>query len=109
MSDEKRNIQMNRSCPCWHLYVVRAEDQSLYAGISTDVQRRFQEHVAQGRQTAKYLLAHRPKFLAFSHPVGNRSLALRVEHSFKRLSKKEKEEIVNSQELIFDQKSGIIL
>lgn len=109
MSDEVKKMRRNRSGPCWHLYVIRTDDRSLYAGISTDVRRRFKEHVAQGRKTAKYLLAHRPEYLAFSHPVGNRSLALKVEHSFKRLSKKEKEEIVDSQKMIFDRESGMIL
>jgi predicted GIY-YIG superfamily endonuclease len=29
----------------WHLYVIRTVDGCLYAGIATDVRRRFQEHV----------------------------------------------------------------
>ena len=100
---------MNRPCPCWHLYIVRTDDQSMYAGISTDVQRRFKEHLDQGRKTAKYLLAHKPESLAFSFPVGDRSLALKVEYHFKRLSKQEKERVVDSQELVFDSASGRII
>lgn len=92
----------------WYLYIVRTVDQLMYAGISTDVQRRFKEHIAQGRKTAKYLLAHKPQSLAFSHPVGDRALALKVEYHFKRLSKKEKERVVDSQQLVFDRDSGKI-
>jgi putative endonuclease len=92
----------------WHLYVVRTVDNSMYAGISTNVQRRFKEHLAQGRKTAKYLLAHKPQSLVFSQAVGDRALALKVEYHFKRLSKKEKELIVVSQQLIYDQESGRI-
>jgi putative endonuclease len=99
---------VNKPCHCWHLYIVRADDQSMYAGISTDVQRRFKEHVAQGRKTAKYLLAHKPHSLAFSFPIGDRALALKVEYHFKRLSKKEKEMVLNSQLLVFDGDSGKI-
>jgi putative endonuclease len=100
---------VNKSCPSWHLYIVRADDQSVYAGISTDVQRRFREHQAQGRKTAKYLLAHKPQRLVFSCLIGDRSLALKVEYHFKRLSKSEKERIVDAQQLVFDNESGSIL
>ena len=30
----------------WHLYLLRCRDGSLYAGIATDVDRRFREHLA---------------------------------------------------------------
>ena len=100
------------NCPdhsgLWHLYIVRTIDNFLYAGISTDVQRRFKEHLAQGRKTAKYLFAHKPQSLAFSLPVGDRALASKVEYYFKQLSKKEKENIVASQKLVFDTETGII-
>ena len=93
---------------CWHLYIVRTTDHSLYAGISTDVQRRFREHLAQGRKTARYLLAHKPQELAFSLAIGDRALALKVEYHFKRLSKGEKERIVDSGHLIYDRDTGRI-
>lgn len=109
LNGESKKAFMKRSpCSCWHLYVIRTDNQSLYAGISIDVQRRFREHVAQGRKTAKYLLAHKPRCLVFLYPVGSRSLALKVERCFKKMPKIEKEKIVDSQELIFNQETGMI-
>jgi putative endonuclease len=93
---------------CWYLYIVRTVDNFMYAGISTDVPRRFREHLAQGRKTAKYLLAHKPQSLAFSQALGDRPLALKVEYHFKELSKKDKDRIVDAQQLIFDRDSGRI-
>jgi putative endonuclease len=93
---------------CWYLYIVRTVDNSMYAGISTDVSRRFREHCAQGKKTAKYLLAHKPVSLAFSQALGNRSLALKVEFHFKMLLKKDKDKIIDAQQLIFDRDSGLI-
>ena len=93
---------------CWYLYLVKTVDNSMYAGISTDVDRRFREHCAQGRKTAKYLLAHKPLSLAFSQALGDRSLALKVEYQFKLLSKKDKDRIVDAQQLIFELDSGRI-
>jgi putative endonuclease len=93
---------------CWYLYIIRTVDNSLYAGISTDVLRRYREHCAQGRKTAKYLFAHKPLSLVFSQALGDRSLALKVEYHFKELSKKEKDRIVDAQELILEEESGHI-
>jgi putative endonuclease len=93
---------------CWYLYIVKTVDGSMYAGISTDVLRRFREHLAQGKKTAKYLLAHKPVSLAFSQALGDRSLALKVEYHFKELSKKDKDRIVDAQNLIFEPDSGRI-
>ena len=96
-------------CPArWHLYVIRTLDGFLYSGISTNVPRRFKEHLSQGSRTAKYLMAHKPGRLAFSMVIGDKSLALRVEYSFKRLAKKEKERIVKAKRLVFDKESGRI-
>jgi putative endonuclease len=93
----------------WHLYVVRTVDDSLYAGITTDVQRRFREHAAQGPRTAGYLRAHKAQALAFSIPVGGKALALKVEYHFKRLAKRDKERIVREKHLGYDKGSGRIL
>lgn len=94
---------------CWHLYVVRTIDGSLYTGIATDVARRFKEHQAQGKKAAGYLRAHKPREVVFSMPVGGRGLALKVEHHFKGLSKAAKERIVRSGRLAFDGESGRIV
>jgi putative endonuclease len=105
-------LPFHRSCRCaladWHLYVVRTLDHCLYTGISIDVPRRVREHMVQGRKTAKYLLAHKPKDLAFSWAVGEKSLALKVEYHFKRLSRPEKERILDAGRLRFERGSGRI-
>ena len=59
---------------CWYLYVIRTVDGSLYTGISTDVARRFREHLVQGRKTARYLRARKPLHVAFSQAIGDLSL-----------------------------------
>lgn len=110
IAKKRRNnlVHKERPSTCWSFYIIRTDDGSLYAGITTDVQRRYCEHVSQGRKSAKYLLAHKPQCLIMSQSIGSRSLALKVEHCFKRLSKRDKESIVISQVLPFDQKTGTI-
>ena len=72
----------------WQLYLLRCRDGSLYAGISTDVERRFREHTA-GRG-AKYTRAHPPKCVLGSRAYPDRASASRAEHALKRQSKARK-------------------
>lgn len=93
----------------WHVYLIRTVDDRLYAGVTTDVARRYREHVAQGGRAAKYLLAHRPAELAFSQEIGERSPALRVEYRLRRLSRRCKERIIEQGVLAFDPGTGRIV
>ncbi|MRR49805.1 MAG: GIY-YIG nuclease family protein [Rhodocyclaceae bacterium] len=72
----------------WHVYLIECVDGSLYTGISTDVERRFQEHLAG--KGARYTRSHKPLRVVASRPVGNRSEALSVELAIKRLPKQKK-------------------
>jgi putative endonuclease len=99
----------NSSGVVWHLYVIRTASGSLYAGVATNVRRRYQEHVSGGPKAAKYLRANPPKELVLSRRVGIRPLALKVEHRFKQLPKRRKEAVVRAGRLLFDRVSGEIL
>lgn len=78
----------------WSLYLVRCGDDSLYAGITTDVARRFREHSEGGPKSAKYLRGRGPLELVYQKHVGSHSDALQAERRMKRLSKVAKEKIV---------------
>jgi len=81
----------------WHLYLVRCRDGSLYAGITTDVARRFTEHQENNGAGAKYLRGRGPLTLVFQKKLGSRSLALGVESKVKKLSKARKEELIRTK------------
>ena len=74
--------------PIWHLYLVECADGSLYAGIATDVERRFAEHAAG--KGARYTRSHKPLRVVASRAVGSRSDALKAEIALKRLPKERK-------------------
>ncbi|MFC1591297.1 GIY-YIG nuclease family protein [Thermodesulfobacteriota bacterium] len=74
--------------------MVRCRDNTLYAGVATDVARRFSEHCAQGVKCAKYLKGRGPLKLVYRLEAGSRSAALRIEHSIKKLGKAGKESLV---------------
>ncbi|AKL14985.1 TPA: GIY-YIG nuclease family protein [Kluyvera intermedia] len=76
----------------WSLYLIRTADNRLYTGITTDVARRFMQH--QSGKGAKALRGKGELILVFSAPVGERSLALRMEYRIKQLTKRQKERLV---------------
>lgn len=84
----------------WHLYMIRCRDHSLYTGITTDVEGRFEQHQSQGARCAKYLRGKGPLTLAFSQAVGDRSAASRAEYYVKLLTKAEKEALVAGECLL---------
>jgi putative endonuclease len=83
---------MNDVMTLWSLYLIRTADNRLYTGITTDVARRFMQH--QSGKGAKALRGKGELILAFSAPVGERSLALRMEYRIKQLTKRQKERLV---------------
>jgi len=78
----------------WFVYIVRCADDTLYTGITTDVERRFCEHAAQGRLCAKYLRGRAPLELVFSQPADDRAAASRLEAALKKLAKTDKERLI---------------
>lgn len=81
----------------WHLYMIRSADDSLYTGISTDVQRRLLEHKSESAGAPRGAKALRGKHsleVVYQTRVGNRSEASKLEYRVKQLSKKEKEALV---------------
>ncbi|MDQ6986680.1 MAG: GIY-YIG nuclease family protein [Mariprofundaceae bacterium] len=76
----------------WFLYLVRCRDNTLYTGISTDVERRFAEHKAG--KGAKYLRGKGSLELVYQQEIGRHSDALKAELHIKKLSKTAKERMI---------------
>jgi putative endonuclease len=81
----------------WFLYIVRAADNTLYTGITTNVARRFSEHEKGGPQAAKYLRHRQPLMLCYHTPIGDRAQALRAEYRVKKLKRQAKEALICEQ------------
>lgn len=78
----------------WYLYVLRCSDQSLYTGVTTDLDRRLKEH-NETKRGAKYTRTRRPVELVWTKEYKSRSEAQKAEYSFKKLFHKEKWEVIN--------------
>lgn len=84
----------------YFIYVIRCSDNSLYTGITTDVKRRFNEHVKDEKLGAKYTRFHKPVSVEIVWECKSRGDALRLEYAFKHLKKSIKEKIVSNPEYI---------
>ena len=78
----------------WSVYMLRCRDDSLYTGITTDLDRRLAEHRGNDGRGARYLRGRGPVSVVLSGEVGGRGLALKVESRIKRLSRQDKEHLV---------------
>jgi len=78
----------------WQVYIIRCSDDSLYTGISNDVERRWQAHVDQ--RGAKYFRGRKPVAIVYLEGVRDRSAASRREAAIKRLRRPDKERLIGS-------------
>ena len=78
----------------YSLYIVRCADGSLYTGIARNVAERIAAH-EHGTRGAKYLRGRTPLKLVFQQVVGSRSVAQRLEHRVKQLTRADKLDLVS--------------
>ncbi len=81
----------------WYLYVVWCNDDSLYTGVTTDLKRRVEEHNTSSKG-AKYTKTRRPVRLMYSLEFEDRSSAQKAECKFKKLSRKQKLNIIQKND-----------
>ena len=83
----------------WAVYIVRCANETLYTGITTDVDRRIGEHNGSHDGGARYTRARRPVTLVYVEILKSRSEAAKREFEIKRLSREEKEELISASPL----------
>lgn len=86
----------------FYVYVIRCEDNSLYTGYTTDVERRINEHSKRDKKGAKYTKSHKLKSVEMIWECESKSVAMSLEYFFKALKKAQKEDIIKNPEIIFD-------
>jgi len=77
----------------YYLYILKCADETLYTGITTDLERRVGEH-NDTKLGAKYTASRQPVKLVYSKNFKNRSLASKAEAQIKKLKKAEKLELI---------------
>jgi len=80
----------------WSLYIIEASDASLYTGITTDVERRFDEHL-NGPGGAKFFNGRDPVRVVYREDGHTRSSASRREMEIKQMTRLQKVNLVASR------------
>jgi len=79
----------------YFVYMVRCADDTLYTGITTDLERRTQEHNGPDKG-AKYTRVRQPVTLVYHEAHPDRSTASKREyHIKKQMSRAEKLQLIN--------------
>lgn len=83
----------------YYTYMLRCEDNSIYTGITVDIERRMEEHYTKNEKCAKYTLTHSAKKLEALWQSDDRALASKLEYYIKRLTKKQKETLITDNNI----------
>ena len=76
----------------WGVYILRCGDGTYYTGSTDCLSRRFQAH--NSGKGAKYTRGRGPLQVVFWESCQNHSEALKREYQIKKLSRKEKEDLI---------------
>ena len=81
----------------WHVYLVRCSDDTLYCGITNNIERRLKAH--NEKKGAKYTRCRTPVTLVVSKGPMSKSDALKLEYKVKQQPRKDKIKFLESYKL----------
>lgn len=79
----------------WYVYMVECADGSLYAGVTSNVERRLVEHLKRGARAARYTRSHPVVGLAMLWHTQSKGDALSLEWHIHHSSRRVKDELVS--------------
>lgn len=83
----------------YYVYIIKCVDDTLYTGITTNIEKRILTHNTS-KNGAKYTKARRPVHLVYSEEVEGKSLALIREWEIKKMTRKEKLDMIIHKKII---------
>ena len=79
----------------YFVYILKCFDDTLYTGITTDINRRLDEHNTSDKG-AKYTKVRRPVKLVYSEQSEHRSSACKREYEIKQLKREENLRLIST-------------
>ena len=77
----------------YFVYILECSDKTLYTCITTDIQKRIEQHNTSNKG-AKYTKARRPVTLLYQENSENRSTASKREYAIKKLTRLQKIQLI---------------
>ena len=84
----------------YYVYMLLCCDESLYTGITPNLQRRMRQHTGQLKGGARYTALRPPKELVAVWTAPDRSTASKAEYAIKHLSAERKRMLITSPQLL---------
>ncbi|MBR3163313.1 MAG: GIY-YIG nuclease family protein [Clostridia bacterium] len=83
----------------YYTYMIRCTDNSLYTGMTNNLNKRMEEHFGREKEGAKYTKSHQAKMVEAVWQSKEKSLACKLEYRIKTLNKSEKESLIKGERL----------
>ena len=80
--------------------MLRCSDNSIYTGMTNDLTKRIDEHLSKSKNGAKYTKSHDVIRLERAWKCKDKSLACKLEYQIKKLTKQQKENLINGEKLV---------
>lgn len=84
----------------YYTYMLRCADNSIYTGMTNNLENRFNEHLSKNKNSAKYTKSHNVVKLETAWRSKDKSLACKLEYQIKSLTKKQKESLISGERLV---------
>lgn len=84
----------------YYTYMIRCMDNSIYTGMTNNLEKRLNEHISKNKNGAKYTKSHNAVKLEKVWKSKEKSLACKLEYQIKTLNKQQKENLINGEKLV---------
>ena len=81
----------------YYTYILICSDNTLYTGITTDLERRVKEHNGERLWWAKYTKTRQPVELLYYESHNNRSEASKREYEIKKMTRTQKLQLISQK------------
>lgn len=83
----------------YYTYMIRCVDNSIYTGMTNNLEKRLEEHISKDKNGAKYTKSHDAVKLEIAWKSKDKSLACKLEYYIKTLTKKQKEDLIQGAKI----------
>lgn len=83
----------------YYTYMLRCSDNSIYTGMTNNLENRINEHLSKSKKGTKYTKSHNAIKLEAAWKSNSKSLACKLEYQIKNLTKQQKENLINGEKL----------
>ena len=84
----------------YYTYMLRCSDNSIYTGMTNNLEKRINEHLSKDKNGAKYTKSHNAIKLEIAWKSKENSLACKLEYYIKTLNKQQKENLICGEKLV---------